>query len=105
MTCAPCPWYVSAHAVRRYQQLVPAAPRDFDDASDELIGHCAAIWQRYEINRDLKPGITRTGAYTYRGGLPLRLQIVVLMGRRPEGPKGQVVDVVGAELRARRRTR
>lgn len=96
---ANCPWYISAAAVRRYQALVPRAARGFDDASDELIGLCAAIWERYERNPDLAPGITRTGAYTYRGGQPLRLQIVVSMERRSEGDKPQVVDVVGADLR------
>jgi hypothetical protein len=83
--------------VRRYQELVPAAPREFDDASDELISECAAVWARYQKNADLAPKITRTGAYVYRGGMPLRLQVVVAMGRRDEGAKPQVVDVVGAE--------
>jgi hypothetical protein len=97
MPAVHCPWYVSAAAVRRYQQLVPAAPRNFDDASDELIEECAEIWARYQRNPDLKPAITKTGAYTYRGGEPLRLRVVVSMARREEGAKPQVVDVVGAE--------
>jgi len=95
----PCPWYVSAAAVRKYQQLVPAAPRDFDDASDELIERAADCWRRYETNPELEPTITRTGAYVYREagsdrGGRRRLRFVVAMGARTEGAKPQVVDVV-----------
>lgn len=101
-----CPWYVSAAAVRRYMEIrrTPLHRRDrapvlgvvlaFDDASDELLGYAAATWARYEASADLKPKITRTGAYVYRGPGPLRLGLVVEMERRPEGPKPQVVDVV-----------
>lgn len=95
----PCPWYVSAHAVRKYQQLVPAAPRDFDDASDELIDRAAQCWERYRSNPELEPRITRTGAYTYREagsdrGGRRRLRFVVSMSIRSEGDKPQLVDVI-----------
>jgi hypothetical protein len=94
-----CPWYVSAAAVRRYQQLVPAAPREFDDASDELIERAAECWRRYRDKPELEPSTTRTGAYVYREagsdrGGRRRIRFVVAMGRRAEGAKPQVVDVV-----------
>jgi hypothetical protein len=82
--------------------LVPVAARGFDDASDELIKLCGAIWERYQRNPDLAPQISRTGGYVYRGGLPLRLRVLVSMSARAEGSKPQVVDVVGADLRRSR---
>ena len=91
-----CPWRITARAVERFQALVPQASRDFDEARAELVGLAAGVWERYERNPDLKPAITRTGAYQYRGPLPLRLAVVVAMNRAPESPA--LVDVVGAEL-------
>lgn len=102
-----CPWYVSAAAVRRYMEIrrqplrrkdrppVPGVSLTFDDASDELIEYADATWQRYLQNPDLEPKINHTGAYQYRGPGPLRLTLIVSMERRPEGPKGQVVDLLG----------
>jgi hypothetical protein len=69
-------------------------PGSFDDASDELIEVCAEIWRRYLADPARKPGITRTGAYRYRGPAPDRLQFIVSMQARAEGPKPQLVDVV-----------
>jgi len=77
-----CPWYVTAAAVRQYQNLRSNASRNFDDASDELIELCAGVWERYQQTPDLAP---------------LRIEIAVSMERRPEGPKGQVVDVLSIE--------
>lgn len=85
-----CPWFVTGHAVRRYQELVSTAAADFPRARDELIELAATIWERYQRNPALAPSTTRTGAYQYRGGLPLRLQVVVTARR-------ELVDVVGAE--------
>lgn len=111
---ADCPWYVTAHAVRRYMAIrqeplhrkgrapVPGVSLSFDDASDELIEYAAATWQRYDASTDLEPRITRTGAYQYRGPGPLRLSLVVVMERRPEGPKPQLVDVVATHAGIRR---
>jgi hypothetical protein len=98
----PCPWYVTAHAVDRYAALTGRrAPRGspaWDDISDELIERCAAIWARYEGNPELRPGVSKTGAYVYRGaGSRGRVTVVVSMERRPEGPKPQVVDVASVE--------
>jgi hypothetical protein len=87
-----CPWFITGHAVRRYQELVSTAAADFPAARDELIEVAAAIWERYQRNPDLKPTTTRTGAYHYRGGLPLRLQVIV-------SPRLELVDVVGSEQR------
>jgi hypothetical protein len=87
-----CPWYITGHAVRRYQAAVPKASGDFALARDELIELAAEIWERYQRNPELAPSVTRTGAYHYRGGLPLRLQVVVSARR-------ELVDVVGAERR------
>lgn len=107
MSRVECPWYVTAHAVRRYQEIrrapfhpgegravVPGVDLSFDDASDALIQYAAETWQRYLAEPDRKPRVTRTGAYAYRGPRPLRLQLIVSMERRSEGPKGQVVDVI-----------
>lgn len=102
---ANCPWYVSASAVRRYMEImrqpvhrprhapVPGEDLSFDDASDRLIEYAAATWQRYQ-GEERQPKITRTGAYQYRGPGPHRLTLIVSMERRPEGPLGQVVDVL-----------
>lgn len=91
MTRKPCPWYVSATAVRKYMQI--AGARDFDDASDELIDLCAEVASRYAEQPDRKPRVTPSGLLVYRGPKPLRLQIIVSVTPRPEGPKPQVVDV------------
>jgi hypothetical protein len=88
---------VTVHAVRRYQDLVPEAAREFDDARAELIELAAAIWHRYESNPSLEPSITRTGAYQYRGPGPLRM--VVVVGRAAGDGKPPIVDVVGVTLR------
>jgi len=95
-----CPWHITAYAVERYQALVPQAARDFEAARDELVELAAGIWERYERNRELSPTVTRTGAYQYRGGLPLRL-VVVVVAAPDAGAFGQwqLVDVVGADLR------
>lgn len=92
MPPTPSPWYISGHAVRQYQAL--AGIPDFDDASDALIEYAAETWRRYLADPARKPGITRTGAYRYRGPGPLRLQLVVSMEGRAEGDKPQLVDVV-----------
>jgi hypothetical protein len=111
---AECPWYVTAHAVRQYMRIraqplhrkdrapVPGVTLSFDDASDALIEYAAETWQRYQADPARAPSITRTGAYQYRGPGPLRLTLVVSMERRPEGPKPQVVDVVGTHAGIRR---
>jgi len=104
---AECPWYVTAHAVRRFMAIrtqslhrkgrppVPGVTLSFDDASDELIEYAAATWQRYQVaDPPIEPRITRTGAYQYRGPGPLRLTLIVSMERRPEGSKPQLVDVL-----------
>lgn len=91
---ATCPWYVSAHAVRRWQEVEPRAPRDFDDASDALLEVAAAIWERYR-DGEREPKVTNTGAYLYEGGKPQgRIRLVVAASPRAEGPKQQVVDVL-----------
>lgn len=91
---AEVPWYVSAAAVRSYQAL--GGPADFDDASDALIEMAAATWRAYQADPARKPGITKTGAYRYRGPGPLRLQLIVSMAERAEGDKPQLVDVVAS---------
>lgn len=97
-----CPWHITVRAVERYQALVPQASRDFEAARDELVELAAAIWDRYERNLGLAPTVTRTGAYQYRGPLPLRLVVVVVMAKPETSGKAQLVDVVGADLRRRR---
>lgn len=91
-----CPWYVTAHAVKRFQELVPHASREFDNARDQLVELAARIWARYEDNPKLAPSITRTGAYQYRGPGPLRL--VVVVARAAGEGKAPLVDVVGVTL-------
>lgn len=93
----PCPWYVSAAAVRRYQAL--GGPAEFDDASDALIEMAAETWRRYQADPSRAPKVSRTGVYVYRGPGPLRLQLVVSMATRVEGGKPQLVDVAaGSEI-------
>lgn len=94
MSDEPHPWHITAHAVRRYQETVLGASRDFDDAREELVRLANGIWIRYERNQMLAPSVTRTGAYQYRGGLPLRLIVIVTRDR-------QMVDVVCSERRRR----
>ena len=96
---ATCPWYVSAHAVRRWMMITGRnAEEHFDDASDELIELAAATWARYEEG-GRAPKVSRTGAYVYRSayvtvrGRRDRVDMVVSMERRPEGPKPQLVDL------------
>jgi hypothetical protein len=86
-----CPWYVSAHAVRRYIELTRSS-LSFDDASDALIELCARTWAHHQTTGK-QPTISRTGAYVYRTPRPERLKLVVSTTPRPEGPKDQVVDV------------
>ncbi len=93
---ADCPWYVTAHAVRRFAARARWGG-GFDDASDLLIELCAEVWQRYQRNLTLRPDPTHTGAYQYRGPGPHRLTIIVAPEARPEGPKWQVVDVIRVE--------
>ena len=100
---ANCPWYVSAYAVRRYQEAARRSDVSFDVASDELIEYCAAAWARYQTDPSRKPSVTRTGAYQYRGPGPLRLGLIVSMEVRPEGPKPQLVDVIPTHAGLRRR--
>ena len=103
MTLRPCPWYVSAHAVRRWQAVDHRAPRDFDGASDALLELAAAIWWDRYADGEREPRITRTGAYLYEGGQPHgRVRLVVSARPRPEGAKGQVVDVLARHAGGRR---
>jgi hypothetical protein len=95
-----CPWYVTVHAVHRYQELVPDASREFDDARNELIELAAAIWHRYESKPQLMPSVTRTGGYQYRGPGPLRM-VVVVGQPGAGGGKPPLVDVVGVTLRGK----
>jgi len=93
---------VTAHAVRRWQAIDREAPRDFDEASDALIETCAAIWWTRYADGEREPEITRTGAYLYQAGETHgRIRLVVVPRKRPEGPKGQVVDVVPRHGRRR----
>lgn len=99
-TSRPCHWYVSAHAVRRWQSVCRTAPRDFDDASDALIEICADIWWERYAASDRTPKVTRTGAYLYESGLTHgRIRLVVSQERRDEGRKQQVVDVLARSAR------
>lgn len=93
-----CPWYVSAHAVRRYIALA-GSRLSFNDASDELVERASACWQRYQATPELAPAISKTGAYVYREagsdrGGRRRLRYVVSMSQRQEGSKPQLVDVI-----------
>lgn len=77
--CAARCRLIPAAAVRAWQALCPAAPRDFDAASDALIELCAAVWwERYA------PPSTRTGASGSSSSA----------AQRQEGERQQVVDVV-----------
>lgn len=91
-----CPWYVSAHAVRRYMDAMLSAGRrlSFDRASDELIDYCARTWHQRYASGERQPGTTKTGARVYRGGRPLRAQMIVSIAERSEGALAQVVDVI-----------
>lgn len=89
-----CPWYVTAHAVRKYQAAAGRHRISFDDASDELIEYAAETWRRYLADPSRRPRLTRTGVYQYRGPAPLRLALVVVMEKRDEGVKPQLVDVL-----------
>lgn len=90
-----CPWYVSAHAVRRWQEIDPRAPRDFDAASDALIDLASRIWHERYADGQRAPRITRHGGYLYEGGRGHgSIRLVVSQERRPEGELQQVVDVL-----------
>jgi hypothetical protein len=94
------PWHVTAHAVERYQEIVPHAAREFDLARVELVALSAEIWGRYLAKPELAPTITKSGAYQYRGPGPLRLVVVVAKARGTGKPA--MVDVVSCDLRRER---
>ena len=95
-----CPWYITAHAVRRWLEITrrPAGEAHFEDARIELVALAADTWARYE-QAHREPRITRTGAYQYRsaytqiGRSRTKVDLIVSMEVRPEGPKPQLVDV------------
>lgn len=98
----PCPWYVSAHAVRRWQAIDRSAPRDFDAASDALIELCAGVWWDRYADGAREPKVTGTGAYLYEGGKAHgRIRLVVSAQRRAEGDRQQVVDVLARSAAGR----
>lgn len=89
-----CPWYISAHAVRRYLSLVGREDneREFARGETELM----AMAERVMVNvasGASKPREIRPGLLHYRGPRPLRLGLRVSIERRPEGDKPQLVDV------------
>ncbi len=87
-----CPWYITRHAVDRWCEIT-GARAGFELAREALLTYAARTWLRYK-DTDRRAGVTRTGAYFYRGPGPLRLRLVVNPHRREEGPKGQVIDVL-----------
>lgn len=96
-----CPWYVSAHAVRRYcalcrHDLNPDREDHFAKAEADLFAICAHTWEHYRVSGK-RPRVTRTGAYSYRTTQKHgKIHLVVSTTRRPEGPKDQLVDIGAA---------
>lgn len=81
-------WYLSAKAIREYLAIVGRADDDggpeWGRAERELARICAAAHL---------VGETASGLQRWRGGRPLRLQLIVSTAHRPEGDLPQLVSV------------
>ncbi len=101
MTPRKCPWYITAHAVRRYLAIVGRADDDgpeFDRAEEELMQVAIDT-----VGSGRQPRRLGSGLLQYRGPKPRRLMMVVSDAERPEGPLPQLVDVGLAHAGMRRR--
>ncbi len=109
-----CPWYVTAHAVRRWLAITGrSGEAHFEDARIELVQLCADTWERYEtagkapkptLRQDPSaPTYSYRSAYTRVRGSRTQVDLIVSMAVRPEGPKPQLIDIhYGGERRPRR---
>ena len=84
-----CPWYISAHAVRRYCVL-----RGWDGGDEDSFAR--AEDELFEIASQLatkQPALQGNGLLRYRAGRPTRWQYLVSTADRAEGELPQLVDV------------
>lgn len=87
------PWYITASAVHDYAALA----RLGDSADDDVFARAeVALMELAEetVASGRKPRLMDSGALVYRGPRPLRLGLVVVTERRPEGPLPQLVRVL-----------
>ena len=91
---SPKPWRASAAAVRSWQSIlgVPAG-EDIATARARLEDAAAEVRERYQRNPDLAPEPRRghPHLYVYRGGLPLRMRVLV------DVEAGEIVDVLSLD--------
>lgn len=97
MGASKSPWYISAHAVRRYLALVRRPV--VDDGPEFTRAERALAEMAAQVVEDVRAGIKRPreirpGLLKYRGPRPLRLGLMVSTEPRPEGPLPQLVDVL-----------
>lgn len=93
-------WYLSAKAIREYLAIVGRTDDDggpeWGRAERELAAICDAAHP---------VGETASGLQRWRGGRPLRLQLIVSTARMPEGELPQLVGVRANAVVARRTAR
>jgi len=91
------PWYLSVSAVRDYLRItgrpdVTDGPV-FHRAEEELVKMCLRAAELADANPN-GPKRTPSGLLQYRGGLPLRLRLLVAPDPREEGRLPQLVKVL-----------
>ena len=93
---AKCPWYISAHAVKRYLHVVGRRVVDdgpaFDKAEEELIELAIDTMKSNRVPKQLRA----QHLLQYRSGRPLQLMLIVSTEVREEGKLPQLVDVRGS---------
>lgn len=92
------PWYISARAVREYAALAALGDPDDPEVWARAEGELIAMAEE-TVASGRRPVRMRSGALRYRGPRPLRLGLVVVETRRPEGPLPQLVRVLGEHQR------
>ena len=104
------PWAVSARAVRSWQAILLRQPQvlrelpahfevdvsaasDYDRARKWLLAEVQNVRDSYARNAEKRPQqrLGHPNLYAYRGGLPLRLRLLV------DAEAGEVVDVLGVD--------
>lgn len=93
---SPCPWYISAAAVRKYLAIVGRRVVDdgpeFDRAERELMDEAIATLASERVPKQMRA----QHLLQYRGGPPRRMRFIVSTARRKEGPLPALVDVLPA---------
>lgn len=94
-----CPWYISARAVREYLALTGQPPVTdgpaWDRAERELMAMAEVVARQEQDGvKAPRPVLGHPDLVQYRGGRPLRPNLIVSRAARPEGELPQLVSVV-----------